>query len=157
MAHGFSDVVLRAWAYRNSVAGLKEMPNSIILNMLLTRHYRFSPSISSTPLLPPRQRSTNSRYATIFNTDLHFTIITSIEFTIGFDIVDDWVWCYVSSATSANLKSRRCSCPHLDLSSWTSSALVASPSPPSSHTLKPSSSAPAARRSFASPLVVRPD
>lgn len=47
-------------------------------------------------------------------------------------------------------------CPVPAPSSWTSSALAASPSPPSSRTPKPSSSAPAAPRSFASPLVARP-
>jgi len=53
--------------------------------------------------------------------------------------------------------SNRLLCQHLALSSWTSSAPAASQSPPSSHTLKPSSSAPAARRSFASPPVARQD
>merc|ERR1711964_836601 len=52
--------------------------------------------------------------------------------------------------------SSRPSCPLPDHSSWTSSALAASPSPPSTLTPRPSSFAPAAQLSSASPLVARP-
>lgn len=57
---------------------------------------------------------------------------------------------------TTNKLTTRLSCPPPAPSSWTSSAPAASPSPPSSHTPRPSSSAPAALRFSASPPVARP-
>jgi hypothetical protein len=92
---------------------------------------RFSQSIFSTPRLRLRPASTSSRYEPLA--------------------------CQIRRGCKNLTKPNRRSSLRLDHSSWTSSAPAASPSPPFSHTLRPSSSAQAARLCFANPPVARPD
>ena len=98
--------------------------------------FRFSQLISSTHPQPLRLASTNSRQVPII------IVNRSIRFAI---------------VTKTNSTSHRLSSQLPDLSSWTSSAPAASPSPLSSRTHKQLLSAPAARQFSASRPVERPD
>lgn len=125
----------RRWSLTDRLFIYKLKDKKEILTFV--RDNRFSRSTSSTLRLRLRPVSTSSRYVATYPEHTTHSV-------------------HQGPKTDSIFSSRnRPLCPSLALSSWTSSAPAASPSPPSSRTPRPLSSAPVARPFSASPPVVR--